>query len=368
MQRSHEAQIKFKSHLGNATKKRLGKGIDRFSGCYRLRPRGTQIVSQSKTDPTAVVWSVTLGWNHAEDTLECLASLKASRGVSLRLLYVDNGSHEDQVQQILDNEPDVEVIRHPKNVGVARGFNAGLAWALRKGADFIFMANNDTLMQPETVLRLLEEADRSPRAGLLVPKIYYHEAPEVLWSAGSRFRFFPPAIVMNKTTGPDDGRYDGFRELKFSTLCTVLVRAEAMKAIGLIDPNFVFYFEDYEFCLRMRDSGWRIRLVPEARTVHKVARITRDAPSKPSFWETSGRGAAIFHKRHGRRHPWMAGWPMLIYLAIRARLEGGPEAYRFFCKGLREGHGMALQPVPPWTGDGCDPIVVVRERYAKEGG
>lgn len=309
------------------------------------------------------VWTITLGWNHAEDTLECLQSLRASEGVRPRLLYVDNGSREEEVRRVLDGAPDVEVIRHEQNVGVSRGFNAGLVWALRKGADFVFMANNDTVMDRAAIRLLLEAAKREPGAGILVPKIYYYEAPDILWSAGSRFRCFPPAIVMNKTLGPDDGRYDRRRDLPFTTLCTVLIRAEALKRSGLMDPNFLFYFEDYEFSLRMRERGYRLRLVPEAHTRHKVARVTRASSASPAFWVTSGRSAAIFTRRHGRRHPWQAGPGLLGYLVLRAVVEGGWTAGRRFLAGLNEGRRMNLKPTPTWDDGSVDPVTVVRELW-----
>ena len=310
-----------------------------------------------------VVWAVVLGWNHAEDTIECLDSLARCRDVSLRRLYVDNGSRPEEAQKVLDGAPGVEVIRHEQNVGVSRGFNGGLAWALRKGADFVFMANNDTIMTPDSIALLLQAAAKRPTVGMLVPKIYYHEAPDTLWSAGARFRCFPPAIVMNKTKGPDDGRYDGQGDLDFSTLCTVLIRAEALKAMGLMDPNFLFYFEDYDFCLRMRESGWGIALVPEARTQHKVARVTRAGSSSPLFWETSGRSAAIFSRRHGGRHPWLAGPAMRGYVSLRARFEGGREAAGPFCRGMKDGLAMALKPVVAWNDRAVDPVTALRELF-----
>ena len=74
------------------------------------------------------VWTLVLGWNHAEDTIECLRSLQASEGVDLKLFYTDNGSTPDQVERVCREVPAATVIRHPQNVGVPRGFNAGIAY------------------------------------------------------------------------------------------------------------------------------------------------------------------------------------------------------------------------------------------------
>ena len=162
-------------------------------------------MSQAKSPS---VWALVLGWNHAEDTVECLRSLRASQGVDVKLLYTDNGSTPDQVEQVCREVPGAAVIRHPKNVGVPRGFNGGLAYALQHGADHIFMANNDTTVAPDAIRILLDAAEREPRAGILMPRIFYYDDPDLVWSAGSRFRRFPPAIVMRKGGA---GRLNGKR-------------------------------------------------------------------------------------------------------------------------------------------------------------
>lgn len=318
-------------------------------------------MKHGEADSEPAVWVITLGWNHAEDTLECLASLRASRGVRLRLLYVDNGSREEELERVRAGAPDVEILRHERNVGVPRGFNAGFARALRGGAEFLFMANNDTVMDPDCIARLAEAARRDPEAGVWVPKIYYHEAPRTLWSAGSRFRRFPPSLVMNKTAGPDDGRYDAGTDLAFTALCTALVRGDALRAAGLLDPSFLYYFEDTDLVLRIREAGYRIRLVPGARSLHKVERVTRAGSASPAFWTNSGRSARIFSRRHGRRHPWMAGPAMLGYLALRAFAEGGRAGGRHFLAGLREGGAASLAAVPAGDGSETDPVTVIRQ-------
>jgi len=166
---------------------------------------------------------VVLGWNHAEDTIECLRSIQASEGVQPNLLYTDNGSEPDRVDLVLDALPEAKVIRHPWDVGVSLGFNGGLVYALQQGAEYILMANNDTIFTAEAIRQLLSGAERHPGAGLLVPGIFYHDYPDVVWSAGSKYRRFPTSIGMRKTPAADDGRFDDDSSLFFSTLCTVLL-------------------------------------------------------------------------------------------------------------------------------------------------
>lgn len=304
------------------------------------------------------VWAVVLGWNHAEDTIECLRSLQASHGIPVRLLYTDNGSTPDQVEKVAREVPEALVIRHPRNVGVPRGFNGGLAYALRHGADYLFMANNDTTVAPDCVRLLVDAGERDPRAGFLMPRIFYYDQKDLVWSAGSRFRPFPPAVVMRKGRTPAD-TFDREEVLGFSSLCTVLMRGQTLKDAGLMDPNIVFYYEDYDLSLRIRDAGYTIQLIPAGRSWHKVARITREGPSNPAFWRNYGRSVAIFRRRHRDRR-WLTGPVSLAYLVLRAAVEGKPRAVPLFLEGLREGRAVELQPAPRWDEPLPDPIEVVR--------
>lgn len=296
------------------------------------------------------VWAVVLGWNHAADTIECLQSLSMVRPTPPSLLYVDNGSRPEEVEQVLKAVPQVSVIRHSSNVGVPRGFNAGLAFALRKGADFVFMANNDTIVAEDCIETLLDGAQRYPEAGILVPRIFYHDAKDVVWSAGSRYRWFPPSIVMRKSSIPDDPRYRREESLEFTTLCTVLVRATALKAAGLMNPNFLYYCEDYELALRIRKAGHSIMMIPAGRTWHKVARVTRDGPSSPTFWETYGRSEAVFRRLHPTER-WMTGAVHRLYLMARSLYEGKSVALRHFRKGYGEGMEQPFKPLARWDDD-----------------
>ena len=319
--------------------------------------RREEIVAQ---ETKALTWAVVLGWNHAEDTVECLRSVAASEGVAVKLLYVDNGSDPDQVAKVLKEVPQAAVVRYSRNVGVARAFNGGFAYALRRGAAFIWVVTNDAVVEKNCLGKLMAEARHEPRSAMLVPKVNYYEHKDVVWSAGSRFRRFPPVIVMRKTTTPDDGRYDNRRKLEFTTLFAVLIRGQVLREVGLLDPSYVYFYEDYDLSLRIRDAGHTITFVPEAKSWHKVALVSRDHRSSPAFWSTYGRGEAIFRRRHQRRW-WLTGAVHLAYILARTVFEGKVTGVLNFWKGYREGCGANLNQVPGWNTDTVDPVEVVRE-------
>ena len=94
------------------------------------------------------IYVIILNWNGKADTLACLASL-AQVKTPHQTIVVDNGSTDGSASAILASFPDVEVIKTGENLGYAAGNNVGIRRALEKGADFIFILNNDTTVEPE---------------------------------------------------------------------------------------------------------------------------------------------------------------------------------------------------------------------------
>ena len=305
-----------------------------------------------------VCWAVTLGYNNWDDTLECLESLGQSRDIELHTVYVDNDSRDGSAERVAEAFPGTHVLQTGANLGFARGFNVGLDYALSRGADWIFMVNNDTALEPDGIARLIDEAKAHPEAGILVPKILYYDARDCVWAAGSRFRRFPPSIVMRKTAGPDDGRYDGEPALEFATTCALLLTRSFLQDVGLLDADFFILYDDYDWSLRARDAGFSIRLVPGARLYHKVSKSTGVGTRSPFFWTQYGRSTALFFRKHRNRR-WMTGSAHLLYLLLRMVAERKPFGVRPFLTGYREGLRMSLSP-PPRAGAGeADPFTRV---------
>lgn len=311
------------------------------------------------TDILPSIWSVVLGYNHADDSLECLQSLAASNCHHHTLLYVDNGSEESEARRVLDGMPQAFVLRFAKNVGVGRGFNAGLAYAMAHGADYVFMINNDTKVAPNTVNLLAAALTADRKVGIAVPKIFYYAYPDAIWSAGSRYRRFPPVVVMQKTRGADDGRYDRHCDLEFTTFCAAMLRRTMLEEIGLLDTDYHFYAEDYDMSLRARGAGYKIRLVPAAHIWHKVSKSIRAGSKNPAFWETYGRSEELFCRKH-RGYRQLTGWLHRFYILARMVAEGKYFGVRPFLAGVRQGRAAELTPPPHCDDPRIDKPVVWR--------
>lgn len=299
----------------------------------------------STPTPRPHIWAVVLGYNHPELTVDCLQSLAKVAYQPLTVLYVDNGSESANCQKVMDAVPDCGVLRIDPNAGVAGGFNAGIRHAFEQGADYVVILNNDTTVDPEFIGHLAAAALEHPGAGLLVPKIYYYDHPETIWSAGSVFRRFPPVVYMRKTRRPDDGRFDQPRTLDYATFCVIMFSRAMLETTGLMDPDYHFLYEDYDLCIRSREAGFGIRYVPAAQAWHKVSMTTGAGTPNPKFWHTYGRSESIFRRKF-RRYRWLTGWTHAAYIVARFLFEGNWYGVKPYIQGWLQGTRDPIHPPP----------------------
>ncbi len=216
---------------------------------------------------------VVLHWCDEEVSRACLASLRRVELPELRVLLVDNGSHDGSGERLRDAFPEVDFHQLGSNVGYAGGNNRGIEWALSRGADYVLILNNDAEVEPECVGHLVDAAvsGGSSVAGV-VPKILYHHDPDRIWYAGGHFSPLRGLGLHWREGEPDsDPAGDGgSREVTFMTGCCCLLSAEALRRVGGFEEELFAYVEDAELSLRFAEAGYRMLYQPAARVFHQV--------------------------------------------------------------------------------------------------
>jgi len=302
-----------------------------------------------KMEPQVAV--VILSHNNYSDTEECLRSTLSLDYPALTVWLVDNGSEDGTAQQVAAAFPSVHIVPTGRNLGVAGGFNAGIVPALGAGAAYVFILNNDTVVERDLIRVLVQEAQAHAEYGILMPKILYYDVRDRIWCIGARYRRFPPAIVMLGLDQLDGPQYDAPRTLEYAPTCGLLIPREVFMHVGLLDDGYFFFYDDWDYSLRVRAAGYRIGYVPQARLYHKVSRTIQHKGRLPFFWHTWGRSGARFYRRHGRPALLMA-LVHLGYLVLREGLRNGIVPMRYFIAGAIEGYCAPLTPYPilPWEG------------------
>lgn len=216
------------------------------------------------------VGALIVNWNRRQDTLECIDSLLGSTYPALVIYVVDNGSTDGSADAVAEQYPVVRLIRSQDNVGFAGGNNLGLTAMMADEVELAFLVNNDVVVSHDTVEWLVAAARGYPDAGALSPKVLLHSEPDVIWSAGGTLDPENGVAIQRQYGEKDTGHPNTVSEVDYAVGCAMLVRMEAIRKAGLMDPRYFMYYEEAEWCRRIRTAGYRIMYVPLSQVWHKV--------------------------------------------------------------------------------------------------
>lgn len=223
---------------------------------------------------------IVLNWNGVDDTLACLESLARLDYPTFEVIVVDNGSADGSVLAIRERFSGVTLIENGENLGYTGGNNVGLRRVLAQRLDYALLLNNDTEVPPDSLRLLVEVADAYPAVGIVGPTIYYYDQPQVIWSAGGAIDWRRGQTWMVGLNEHDIGQFGQEpREVDFVTGCALLVKREVLERVGLLDERFFAYYEETEWCVRIKRAGFRILHVPSACVWHKIRpEAQKDSP------------------------------------------------------------------------------------------
>ncbi|MGD8413462.1 MAG: glycosyltransferase family 2 protein [Candidatus Latescibacterota bacterium] len=263
----------------------------------------TEVRDQTKPGGTPKVAVVVLNWNGKALTLDCIRSLLDIPTPNVETIVVDNASSDGSVEAVRGEFGDRVVLTvNDHNLGFAAGNNAGIRTALDRGADLVLLLNNDTVVDAGLIDSLLRPFEGAPEVGIAGPKIYYYTPPDQIWFAGGELFL---ARGLSRHIGireADRGQFDQQRDVDYVTGCALMARREVFETVGFLDPTYVAYYEDADFCVRARNAGFRVVYVPEGKVWHKISASTGGQVSRrkvtrklKSTWKFFGRYARPWH-------------------------------------------------------------------------
>ena len=291
---------------------------------------------------------ITLTWNQRQDTLECLESLGHLTYANYRIILVDNGSTDGTVEAVRERYPAVELIVNAQNLGFQGGFNAGLRHALNTGADYMFVMNNDTSVQPDILDELIKQAAPSD-VGMLSPKIYYAYEPDRIWSVGGDCNPVTLEMTHKGDNQLDRGQWERVIERDFLVGCAMLMKRSMLEQIGLFDTGYhPIYYEDVDLCVRARQAGFRLLLVPSAKMWHKVS-ASGGGSDSPRERYLMARHSVRYFRKYIRGWRWLIVVPYRLGSAIKTSLKLARrrhfESITAYWRGLCDGWRMPITTV-----------------------
>jgi GT2 family glycosyltransferase len=238
---------------------------------------------------------------------ECVRYLKADNYPRLEIIVVDNASTDDSIARVLADHPDVTVLQQHANLGFAEGTNAGVRHVLDRGHDYVLLLNNDTRVDSGFVAALVSVADRRT---LVAPKSYDWASGRIVNSHVGEFDWVKGRLRERFFGQTDSSETRRLQEVGLADGACLLVPAEAFRELGLLDPSFFLYYEDWDFVVRAKSAGYRVLFQPTATLRHHERGTTGPtAISATSAYYTT-RNRLFFMKKHSR-----SSWSYVAFLA-----------------------------------------------------
>ncbi|HXC51687.1 MAG TPA: glycosyltransferase family 2 protein [Candidatus Limnocylindrales bacterium] len=258
----------------------------------------------SGADPKSVetpkVVAVVLDWNGADDTVRCVRSLRRIEYPDLEILVVDNGSRVSPAEALRAAQLEAGVLSTGINLGYAGGNNAGIDWAIARGADFVWILNNDAEVDPAALSPLVDAARRSPRAGVFGSRVVRGDDPSRIWVAWGEVTWRQSLIRLVGENAPDGPGFHGERDVEWLPGCSLLFRADALREVGGFDERYFAYHEDVDWAARARALGWTCRYVGSSLVVHHIHGSSGGASHYGGFRKyLSARNSILYARRHG---------------------------------------------------------------------
>lgn len=243
-----------------------------------------------------LTYIIILNWNGWQDTAECVDSCLKLTYFDFRILIVDNGSTDNSVSLLRARFPDIELIQTGNNLGFAGGNNSGIRHATDHGADYVWILNNDTIVDPSALSELVNAAQLNDTIGIVGSKIFFYSQPEVIWFAGGWLQYWRGTNGHIGQLEKDEGRYDEPAEVDYITGCSLLIRREVITKVGLMDERFFLIFEEVDWNQRVKEHGYKILYVPTSKVWHKVSMSI--GADTPAYFYYLVRNSLLFTRKH----------------------------------------------------------------------
>jgi len=261
------------------------------------------------------VFIVILNWNGLSDTIECIESLQKIEYDNFGILIVDNGSVGDDVRVLKSKFGDsVQIVENEVNRGFTVGCNIGIRYALEKGADYILLLNNDTIVDSKFLDHLVKVAEESQEIGILGPMILYYDDPNTIDSMGCTLNFWRGTFQVLGRGKNDHRQFDGIIDVDFIGGAAMLIKRKVFEEIGLLYPPFFANWEETDFCIRAKKKGFRVVVVPHAKIWHKIARSLSLYDERRTYLIM--RNAILFMRRNARCRHFLSFF--IFHITVRA--------------------------------------------------
>ena len=220
---------------------------------------------------------ILVNWNTRELLYNCINSVyRNTSNSNFEIIVVDNASSDDSVDMLKLEFGDVKVIANTKNRGFSAANNQGM---LASKGRYILLLNSDTIVLDNAIDKAVAFADAHKQVAVVGPRVLnpdntlqltcfmFPSILNMLLSASYLYKLFPKSRFFGRERMTWWSR-DDVREVDVVTGCFMLVRREAIEAVGMMDERFFMYGEETDWCYRFKQAGWKVMFTPISTIIH----------------------------------------------------------------------------------------------------
>lgn len=272
---------------------------------------------------------IIVNWNVKDLLAACLASINTKRGgLSLQVIVVDSASSDGSAAMVREHYPWVTLLAQEENIGFTRGNNIGLAAA---NGRHLLLLNPDTEIVGDMLPQMVAYLDANPDVGVVGPHTLNTDGS----TQPSRRRFpslatgflestwlqplAPPSLLARYYVmdAPDDATLD----VDWVQGHALMARRAVYEGIGGLDPGYVMYFEELDWCRRAKNAGWRVVYLGGAQVVHHGGKSTAQASARKYIHFNQSK-LRYFAKYHGTGAAGILRAFLLVSFGWQIALEG----------------------------------------------
>lgn len=280
---------------------------------------------------------VTVSYNSLSDITEFMQYVAAQTICDWRLFIIDNSSTDGTAEFLCDlRDPRVTVILQSKNTGVAHGNNVGIQAALDEGAEYVWLINNDTKFDTDLFLKI-HRCVKNIKPSVMVHRVMYDEPENMIWYRGGYLSMVKGHTGVHYENGAN---YQLFSKnlavnINYAPTCSMIIARDVFAVVGLMDEKYFCYWDDTDFCKRLKNRNINLYYDDDISIVHKIGGSTGGPRSKFTVEITSRNRFYYLAKHFGKLYAllWMIPYIALsVYLCIKRDRSLGNLVHTF--KGL----------------------------------
>ena len=217
---------------------------------------------------------IIVNWKQYELTKSCLFSLKKINYNDYQIILIDNESNLKELKVIKNQFDNIITFSNERNLGFTEANNIGIKHAIKNEFEYVLLINNDTEVEKNFMNPLLDSLEKNKNLGAVQPLILNFVNRKKVWNAGGFLNKFFGYSYVNKNKELIKNNID------WITGCCFFIKVEVIKKIGLLDESFFAYYEDVDWSIKIKNTGFDLAFINSSVIYHHGSKSSQNELSE----------------------------------------------------------------------------------------